>query len=294
MDSGAPAGVLRVPQPAACAADWPLQAPCGNLTAPADWRAIDCISDLHLDPRHPKTLAALTHYLAHTPADAVLILGDLFEAWVGDDMRHQPFEARCIDSLARAAQHAWVGVLVGNRDFLMGEGLMDACGAHALPDPVVLDAFGMRRLLTHGDAWCLTDTPYLAFRAQVRQPAWQQAFLSQPLDARLATARQMRQASAAHKAEHRDDPAQWADVDAERAVAWLRHAGCAELVHGHTHQPGRSALDAHHWREVLSDWDLDCPSGPRGEVLRLTRSGITRLSLAQASGEDSAATHAAR
>ncbi|NBD19882.1 UDP-2,3-diacylglucosamine diphosphatase [Aquabacterium fontiphilum] len=290
MDDRAPAVVLRVPQPVASADDWPPQAPCARLIAPAHWQAIDCISDLHLDPRHPRTLAALSHYLAHTPADAVLVLGDLFEAWVGDDMRQQPFEARCVDALSMIAQRAWVGILVGNRDFLMGEGLMNACGAQALPDPFVLEAFGARRLLTHGDAWCLDDAPYLAFRQQVRQPAWQQAFLGQPLDARLATARQMREASEARKAEHQGDATQWADVTPSRAVAWLQHAGCTELVHGHTHKPGRSALDAHHAREVLSDWDLDDTRAPRAEVLRLTARGVQRLGLMDACASEGATT----
>ena len=226
MGEGTPA-LLRVPQPAADAADWPIAAEAATLVAPSSWRAIDLVSDLHLEPSHPKTAQAFFDYLAQTRADAVLLLGDVFEAWVGDDMRQQAFEARCVEALRQASQRCWLGIMVGNRDFLMGPELMAACGAHALPDPLILTAFGQRHLITHGDAWCLEDTSYLAFRAQVRHTGWQHAFLSRPLSERLETARQMRAASEARKSAS-PSPETWADMDANRALAWLgRQSGMA-------------------------------------------------------------------
>jgi UDP-2,3-diacylglucosamine hydrolase len=287
MVEGAPA-MLRVPQPAAEAADWPVTAQVSSLMAAPDWQTIDLVSDLHLDPAHPRTARAFFDYVTRTTADAVLILGDLFEAWVGDDMRHQAFEAQCVEALRQASERRWLGIMVGNRDFLMGAALMSASGAHALPDPFVLTAFGQRHLITHGDAWCLDDAPYLAFRKQVRQSNWQRAFLAQGLDARLATARQMRQASEARKAES-TAPETWADVDPARAVAWLHAAEASQLIHGHTHRPGRSRLDDARlglpsplFREVLSDWDLDDTRAPRAEVLRLNARGVHRLQPATA------------
>lgn len=286
MGRGTPATV-RVPQPAADAADWPIAAELASLEAPAAWQAIDLVSDLHLDPSHPKTAQAFLDYLTHTRADAVLLLGDIFEAWVGDDMRHQRFEAHCTEALRQAAQRRWLGIMVGNRDFLMGAEFMAACGAQALPDPLVLCAHGQRHLITHGDAWCLEDGPYLAFRAQVRQTPWQQAFLSQPLSKRLETARQMRAASEARKAATSATPETWADVDAARAIAWLQAARTGSLIHGHTHRPGWSALGQAPdgsvlGRQVLSDWELDHTPTPRAEVLRLSPSGVKRLTPAEA------------
>lgn len=291
MTTGTPAP-LRVPCPVADAGQWPIADHCAELTAPAHWQTIELISDLHLDPSHPQTAQAFVRYAAATRADAVLILGDLFEAWVGDDMRCQPFEAEMVAALRQLGQRCWLGIMVGNRDFLMGPELMAACHAHALPDPMVLNAFGLRRLITHGDAWCLDDQPYLAFRQQVRQAGWQNAFLQQPLEQRLATARHMRQASEARKREQ-SSPTEWADVDAGRALAWLAATHCQELIHGHTHRPGRSPLHdadatkAHtvrpgRYREVLSDWDVDAEHTPRAEVVRLSAEGLTRLPPLQA------------
>jgi len=137
-------------------------------------------------------MAAWQRYMAHTPADAVLILGDLFEMWVGDDMRSEPFEALCTQTLRQAGQRLWLGVMVGNRDFLVGQELLAACQGHALPDPLLLDAFGQRHVLTHGDAWCLSDTDYMAFRQMVRNPTWQQQFLQASLHQRLAFERKAR------------------------------------------------------------------------------------------------------
>jgi UDP-2,3-diacylglucosamine hydrolase len=247
------------------------------LHAPPSWRCIDFISDLHLHESHPRTFDAFQRYLRGTSADAVFILGDLFEAWVGDDMRHQPFEAACTHELLSAGQRLSLHLMAGNRDFLLGADMARACHATLLSDPTVLHAFGQRHVLTHGDAWCLDDTDYQAFRAQSRSEAWQSRFLSQPLEARLATARAMREASESRK--HGMQQEDWADVTPEAAAPVLTAAGASQLIHGHTHRPGTQPFALPQaQRHVLSDWDLD-QAPERAEVFRLHAQGHERLSV---------------
>lgn len=260
---GAAAAGSAGPAPLPAFFEWP---------APEDWRAIDFVSDLHLCESMPRTFGAWAAHLRHTRADAVVILGDLFEVWVGDDVRERPFERRCLEVLAEAASHRTLAFMVGNRDFLFGTAAVRAAGMRALADPTVLDAWGRRLLLSHGDALCLDDAPYQAFRRQVRDPAWQQAFLARPLAERLQIAADMRRASMTRRQFDGDAAA---DIDAAEAVRWLHAMGAAELVHGHTHRPGSAALAPGYKRHVLSDWDLD--DADRAEVLRLTRDGLQRL-----------------
>jgi UDP-2,3-diacylglucosamine hydrolase len=246
-----------------------------ELTALPHWRAVEFISDLHLGPDTPRSFDAWAAYLRDSDADAIVLLGDVFEAWVGDDAAQEArtFEAQAAAVLADAARRRTVAFMAGNRDFLVGDDLAAATGMQRLPDPTVLAAFGRRVLLTHGDALCLSDTSYQAFRAQVRDPAWQRAFLSRPLAERRAVARGMRDASEAGKRSRA--PAEWVDVDPEAAVAWLRDARAPDMVHGHTHRPATQAIADGFTRHVLSDWDLDA-APPRAEVLRLTRDGFER------------------
>ena len=248
-----------------------------EIEADAQWRAIEFISDLHLSPEQPRTMAVWTDYLASSTADAIYILGDLFEAWVGDDAQ-QPgrFEDQAAAVLADAAGRRAMGFMAGNRDFLVGAAMLRSCGVAALPDPTLLSAWDHRVLLTHGDALCLADTAYQAFRDQVRNPVWRSRFLAQPLATREHLARQMRDASEAGKRGRA--PADGADVDTAAAVAWMHAAGSHAMVHGHTHRPGSEVLAPGYTRHVLSDWDCDArPS--RAEVLRLTRDGFTRIDL---------------
>ena len=244
------------------------------VAAPA-WRAIDFISDLHLAEDTPRGFDAWREYLLHTSADAVFILGDLFEAWIGDDSRHEGFEARGAAVLSEAAQRRSLFFMVGNRDFLVGDAMLDACGVQALPDPTLLSAFGERALLAHGDAWCLGDVEYLRFRQQVRNPAWQAQVLAYPLAQRRLMARSLRSESERQAAEHQGA---WFDVDAPTALQWMAASEAPTLVHGHTHRPGTEALAPGFVRHVLSDWDLDhAPAPPRAEVLRWTAGAWTRL-----------------
>lgn len=248
-----------------------------TLRAPADWSAIDFISDLHLSEDTPRTFEAFAAHLRCTPADAVFILGDLFEVWVGDDMRHAGFEARCAAVLAEAAQQRTVAFMAGNRDFLVGPALLEACGVMRLEDPTLLLAYGRRVLLSHGDALCLSDTDYQAFRVQVRDATWQREFLAQPLDQRRRDALAIRAESERRK--RAQGASDWIDIDPAAAAHWMRAAQAAVLVHGHTHRPADQTFAPGLTRHVLSDWDLEADAGDRrrAEVLRWRASGFERL-----------------
>lgn len=247
-----------------------------EMVAPPEWSAIDFISDLHLAEDTPLTFAAWAAHMRHTRASAVFILGDLFEVWIGDDARHEGFEARCCEVLAEAASRLTVGFMVGNRDFLVGCQMASACGLLALPDPTVLVAFGERLMLSHGDALCIADEEYQRFRTLVRSDAWRSEFLALPLAERREQARRIRAASQQRQANRPADS--WADVDAASAVRWMHEAGTPTLIHGHTHRPAREALAPGQVREVLSDWDLEGRHGaPRAEVLRLRGAGLARI-----------------
>lgn len=241
------------------------------------WTQIDLLSDVHLQAEMPRTFEAWRAHLLGTPADAVLMLGDLFEVWVGDDARSGKFEAACVEVLREASRHRSLAFLPGNRDFLVGDTLLAEAGVQRLADPTLLLAFGGRWLLSHGDALCLADTDYQQFRAQVRSAEWQRQFLAQPLAERQHQARAMRDASAMHQAGLA--PEQFFDVDDAAAAAWLQAAGAKVMVHGHTHRPAVHALPAGGQRQVLGDWDFD-HGAPRARLLRLSASGLQPLDLA--------------
>jgi UDP-2,3-diacylglucosamine hydrolase len=251
-----------------------------ELDAPGSWRAIDFISDLHLSERMPRTFEAWRTHLLATPADAVFMLGDLFEVWVGDDARHGGFARLAVDAMAEAASHRALAVMVGNRDFLLGGAMLRDCGATGLPDPTLLTAWGQRVVLMHGDSLCLADAPYQKMRGLFRSPQWQRDFLAKPLAERLRFAAEVRTQSAARGARSGLDGDGSVDIDAGAAVALLHVLGAAELVHGHTHRPGSNELGPGFKRHVLSDWDLD--TAERAEVLRLTRNGFERLAPSRA------------
>ena len=255
-----------------------------EIAAAPHWQTVDFISDLHLQASEPETFQALAAYLANTPAQALFILGDLFEVWVGDDvLMTAGFEAAVAQQLQSASARLDIFIMAGNRDFLMGKRLMTACGATQLEEPSVLQFGGTRWLLAHGDAQCLNDLPYQAFRAQVRSPAWQKEFLNKPLAERQAVARQMRQRSETQKQHLASTQSPWIDLDTQTCRTLLEAHYADHMVHGHTHQPARHDLGQGHVRWVLSDWDLRA-TPPRAEVLRLRRSDAEplRLSLVQA------------
>lgn len=247
------------------------------------WQRVDFISDVHLQASEPATAQAWEHYLGHSTADALFILGDLFEVWVGDDMLTTPpnsaplpgqaFAQRCAQALRQLSRTTPVYVMHGNRDFLLGAGFAQHTGCTLLDDPCTLDFGSVRYLLTHGDAWCLSDTAYQAFRAKARTTVWQEAFVAQPLAARLALAEKMREQSEDHKAGIVEQGALFADVDESTALQALTATQSDVLIHGHTHRPGVHRMGPQQaQRVVLSDWEATAQP-PRLEVLSLDAQG---------------------
>ncbi|MBS0432264.1 MAG: UDP-2,3-diacylglucosamine diphosphatase [Proteobacteria bacterium] len=214
------------------------------------------ISDLHLDVARPRIVDQFETFLSGKAraADALYILGDLFEAYIGDD-DDAPLNSRVAAALRSLAD---TGVpmffIAGNRDFLLGGEYARRAGMALLEDGTVVDLHGVPTLLLHGDTLCTDDAAYQAFRRQVRDPAWQRGFLSQSLSARRAFAAQARDASRAHTS--RTDMAIM-DVNQGAVERAMRDANVARMIHGHTHRPaihdfaldGRSAQ-----RIVLGDW----------------------------------------
>lgn len=234
------------------------------LQAPKEWQVIDFISDLHLQAAEPANFDAWQRYMQHTRADAVFILGDLFEVWVGDDAATPgSFEHQCTQVIEVTAQRIPVFFMHGNRDFLVGAAFMAQCNATLLPDPTMLTFAGHRVVLSHGDALCLADTAYQSFRALVRSDQWQHDFLAKPLTERQTIARGLRQQSEAQK----KSGISFADADTAAAVSCLQAAHASHLIHGHTHRPADHLLPSDLHRVVLSDWDAEA-TPPRAEVLR--------------------------
>lgn len=233
------------------------------------------ISDLHLDSSRPEITALFLGFLRGeaTQAEALYILGDLFEAWIGDDDDSEL--ARTIVAALHELRKSGVPVFVlrGNRDFLLGPAFAASTGAQLLADPCVINLCGQPTLLMHGDLLCSDDLAYLAFRQQVRTPQWQEDFLAQSLEQRRAFAGQARQASQARQAGLRDDGALEAitDVSSATVEGTMTRFGVTRLIHGHTHRPDIHALRvAGHsaQRIVLGDWYH------QGSVLRATGDGF--------------------
>ncbi len=248
-----------------------------ELIAPAHWRSVEFISDLHLQPQLPHTWHSWVQYLEASTADAIFMLGDLFEAWVGDDALDEPhsFEAKCAASAHQASARRSLFFIHGNRDFLIDQLFAERTGMQLLADPTCLVFGGQRYVLSHGDALCVEDSDYQKFRSLARDPAWQQQLLAQPLAQRRELAGCMRSESEARKMRE----VVYADVDTTAALQWLHTASASTLIHGHTHRPATHALDSAHQRVVLSDWDTDMAPA-RTEVLRIDAAGMHRLTLA--------------
>jgi len=252
----------------------PLPEATPTLALPEAWRAVDFISDLHLDASTSGAFEAWAAHLRHSRADAVFILGDLFEVWIGDDVDEGDFEARCIEVLRDAARHRAIAFMAGNRDFLVGDALLESLGVQRLRDPTLLFAFGQQVLVSHGDALCLGDVAYQRYRRIVRRPGLQRALLALPRSWRSAIGRRARKRSDAMQAPREGG---FADVDAAAARGWLEASKAPVLVHGHTHAPASHDLGAGRVRHVLSDWHLDGDGRARAEVLRWTESGFARI-----------------
>jgi UDP-2,3-diacylglucosamine hydrolase len=235
------------------------------------------IADLHLDPSRPQITDLFEHYLASDEvrhANALYILGDLVEAWIGDDDDAE-LPAR-IAAATRAVRDAGVPVyfMVGNRDFLLGPAFAARAGLTLLDDGTVHDIHGRRTLLMHGDVLCTDDIAYQAVRRQVRTPEWQAQILAMPLQARRAFAAKAREDSKAHTGNTMESIM---DVNADAVAETMRKAGVTRLIHGHTHRPAVHdfQLDgAPAQRIVLGDWY------EQGSVLRVDADGAELRGLA--------------
>jgi UDP-2,3-diacylglucosamine hydrolase len=214
------------------------------------------ISDLHLDDSRPGIVAEFERFMQGVVpgADALFILGDLFEYWVGDDGLELPLPRRVAEILARSARELPVSFMHGNRDFMVAARFTRDTGVELIADPTVVDLYGTRTLLMHGDTLCTDDQAYQRFRAQVRDPRWQAAALARPLAERLAIAKGMREESHAAKEGKSMGIMDVAPLAVEEAFV---RSGCDVMIHGHTHRPGRHShrVGGHpRVRWVLPDW----------------------------------------
>lgn len=213
------------------------------------------ISDLHLSPDLPRLTQGFFSFLEHARgADALYVLGDLFEAWVGDDHRDDYNNAVIAAFRALSDSGTRLFFIHGNRDFLLGQSFAADTGGTLLPDSEVIDLQGQPLLIMHGDQLCTRDEKYMAFRAQSRDPVWQQALLDKPLDQRLMIASMWRMQS---KTMSSNKPENIMDVTPEDVVRVLQEAGAATLLHGHTHRPAVHDITVNGEparRLVLGDW----------------------------------------
>jgi len=235
------------------------------------------IADLHLDPARPQITNLFERYLAGAEvrhADALYILGDLVEAWIGDDDDAE-LPAR-IAAATSAVRDAGVPVyfMVGNRDFLLGQAFAERAGLTLLDDGTVHDIHGCRTLLMHGDVLCTDDVAYQAVRKQVRTREWQAQILAMPLQARRAFAARAREDSKAHTGSTMESIM---DVNADAVAEAMRKAGVTRLIHGHTHRPAVHDFQlagAPAQRIVLGDWY------EQGSVLRVDADKVELRGLA--------------
>lgn len=233
------------------------------------------ISDLHIDAARPAITEQFLGFLSGeaTHADALYILGDLFESWIGDDA------ADAAQAAAMAGLHTLTSrgvpcfVMHGNRDFLLAEQFCRMSGAELLPDPLIVTLYGEPVLVMHGDALCTDDHAYQRLRATVREADWQRQFLALSIAARRALAGAARVGSKAHTAALQYTIT---DVNADSVAAALRGAGTSTLLHGHTHRPAIHALQVDGrpcTRIVLGDWY------DQGSLLRWDHNGPELVSL---------------
>lgn len=234
------------------------------------------ISDLHLEDSRPQMTELLLRLLAGRAreADALYILGDLFEYWIGDDFVSPTAEAVAGATRDLADSGVPVYFMQGNRDFLLGPEYARRAGMELLPESLVVDLHGTATLLLHGDTLCTDDAAYQSFRRQVRDPQWQEAFLARSPEERVAVAQQARDASKQHTSAASMDIM---DVNEAAVKEAFEQQGVQHMIHGHTHRPAfhehELAGGATGHRIVLADWYQ------KGSVLRVTPEGATMLEL---------------
>ena len=212
-----------------------------------------CISDLHLDVTVPTRLDALRNLLVceSKNIDAIYILGDLVEAWVGDDDDSE-FANTIRKILSNCAKQSALYLMHGNRDFLIGEKFASDTGACLIDDPTTIEVAGVRFLLSHGDAFCTKDEAYQQMRTLVRSPDWQSNILNRSLQERINLASEMRQQSRQSNANKSQNIM---DVTGEVVLSVMEENECDVLIHGHTHRPAIHRMDDSKTRYVLGDWN---------------------------------------
>jgi UDP-2,3-diacylglucosamine hydrolase len=227
------------------------------------------ISDLHLSADRPDITSLFIHFLNHEAreAEALYILGDLFEAWLGDDMVLPEYTEAIASLKALSDSGVPIYIMHGNRDFLLGEAFSIMSGSTLLDDPTVIDLYGQPTLLLHGDTLCTDDIPYQKFRAMVRNPAWQQEILARSPNERLALAKQYRELSQTETGNKAEDIM---DVNQQEVEQLMTDKGIYRMIHGHTHRPAIHdfVIDAQSaQRIVLGDWY------EQGSMLRCDENG---------------------
>ncbi len=215
------------------------------------------ISDLHLEEERPDITGAFLRFLDEhaSQAETLYILGDFFEAWIGDD-EQSPLQVEIAGQLKRLAD-AGLNIYLqhGNRDFMIGERFAAEAGLTLLPDPVVVELGGQPTLLMHGDTLCTADKEYMKFRSMVRNPQWQAMMLNRPLADRQTMARQLREIS---KAKNQGKKEEIMDVTPEEVIRVMEEHQVTRLIHGHTHRPAVHDVTIKGQpgkRYVLGDWD---------------------------------------
>lgn len=212
------------------------------------------ISDLHLDDSRPDILGAFLRFIEQqaSQADKLYILGDLFEAWIGDD-DESPLSnsvAAALQTLTSQGVPTWI--MHGNRDFLIGEAFCERSGCQLLPDPSIITLNGEITLLMHGDSLCTADTDYMEFRATMRDPDTQAQLLAMPIEQRRQLANDLRAKSGEAMSTKAEDIL---DVSPEAVVQVMQEHQLKRMIHGHTHRPARHSLANGGERIVLGDWD---------------------------------------
>lgn len=215
------------------------------------------ISDLHLEAQRTDISQAFYHFLEQqaAQASALFILGDFFNVWLGDDEQSDLSQAVAARLRTLSDQGLSIYLMHGNRDFLLGERYAEQCGATLIHEPCLLQAFGEKYLLMHGDVLCTKDHEYMAFRELVRQAQWQEEFLARSIDERRAFAQQARAQSKAMNSNKAEDIM---DVTEDAVTQCMQEHDVRYLIHGHTHRPAvhEFALDGEKaQRLVLGDWD---------------------------------------
>jgi UDP-2,3-diacylglucosamine hydrolase len=249
------------------------------------------ISDIHLTPSMPLTAQRFFDFCEKDApkVEAVFILGDLFEYWVGDDTSaSSPFQQEVLSALASLSTKTKTYYVHGNRDFLIGSGFLKKTGMTLLTDPTLIDIAGEKYLVCHGDSLCTADIGYQVFRGIVRKPWIQKLFLSMPLSWRRSIANSLRSNSHTQYSANKSSALHGVrtNVTLEACAAVMKDWSMDKLIHGHTHLPAyhHEQMGQQTWqRWVLSDWDLDHPvrTAPRASALALNGQGARYIDLSK-------------